>query len=226
MDSYIQSLSYGDTLKFLASLLYQVVDDNPITFMRWEGAFPKPYPYHEAPGEVRTHLQSQFSTLAVDTNRTPFLLNADIIADIKVTDTAQYFWPSNTLNPRSVVVTCQILDGIKGKYVPGCPFIYKARKKGATPQSLYPPVFADTVPATTGTCMQSEYTPTWTLGIQTDYYIPGQNELTDSTGDWIRQDSEYVVFLDFVGVKSDSVNAYYALCRPGAGLARSTDYTQ
>src|SRR5665213_1818055 len=124
MDSYIQSLSYGDTLRFLASILYQVVDDNPITFMRWEGAAPKPYPYKAPPGRIRTRVQSRFSRLAVDSNRTPFLLDADIIADIKVTDTAKFSWPNDHITPTSVVVTCQILDGIKGKYVPACPDIY------------------------------------------------------------------------------------------------------
>ena len=222
MDNYIRTLSYGDTLKFLASILYQVVDDNPITFHRWAAAMPSPYVYKAQPGEIRTRVQSRFSKLAVDTNRTPFLLNADIIADIKVTDTLQYLVPSDHTTPRSVVVNSEILDGIKGKYVPGCSFIYNAHKKGASPQSNYPPVFADTVPAATGTCFQFEYCPNWVRGIQTDVTYPGQPELTDSTGDWIKKDSEYVVFLDFVGLTADTANGYYALM-PAWGWFGSND---
>jgi hypothetical protein len=224
IDSYIQSLFYADTLRYLASILYQVVDDNPITYMRWQGASPWPYPYHEAPGEVRTHLQSRFSKLAVDTNRTPFLLNADIIADIHVTDTFQNLCPSDPITPRSVVVTCSILDGIKGKYVPQCGFLYKSHHQGGTKvfSESFPPVMADTVPATTGACFQFEYCPNWIRGIQVDFTYPGQPELTDSTGDWIRPDSEYVVFLDFVGISGDTANGYYALL-PAWGWFGSMD---
>jgi hypothetical protein len=222
IEGYIQSLSYGDTLKYLSSTLYQVVDDNPITFMRWEGAYPWPYPYKAAPGTIRTCVQSRFSKLAVDTNRTAFLLNADIIADIQVTDTLQNLCPSDPITPRTVVVTCSILDSIKGKYVPGCTFIYKNHKKGAYPQGIYPPVMVDTVPAATGTCFQFEYCPNWVRGIQTDVSYPGQIELTDSTGDWIKKDSEYVVFLNFVGLMADSTNAYYALM-PAWGWFGSND---
>jgi hypothetical protein len=120
------------------------------------------------------------------------------------------------------VVTCSILDGVKGKYVPGCGFIYKTHKKGATPQSTYPPVFADTVPATLGTCFQFEYCPNWGLGIQSDAYSPVHPELTDSMGDWIKKDSEYVVFLNFVGLMADSANGYYSLM-PDWGWFGSND---
>jgi hypothetical protein len=223
IDNYINSLSDGDTLQYLASILYQVVDDNPITYMRWQGASPWPYPYHEAPGEVRTCLQSRFSKLAVDTNRTPFLLDADIIADVTVTDTAQFLWPSDAITPRSVVVTCSILDGIKGKYVPGCGFIYKSRHQGGlqTLSAPFAPVMADTVPSTVGACFQFEYRPNWARGIASDAIGFGP-ELTDSNGDWIKIDSEYVIFLNFTGLTADNSNGYYALM-PNWGWFGSMD---
>jgi hypothetical protein len=223
MDSYIQSLSYGDTLRYLASILYQVVDDNPITFMRWEGALPSPYPYNAPPGRIRTRVQSQFSKLAVDTNRTPFLLNADIIADVTVTDTAKFSWPSDPITPRTVVVTCTILDGIKGKYVPGCGFIYKTHPQGVlqTLSTPFPPVMADTVPSTVGSCFQFEYSPNWVRGIQSDFNV-GVPLLTGPSGDWVKKDSEFVVFLNFVSIASDNSNAYYALM-PAWGWFGSMD---
>jgi hypothetical protein len=213
MAGYIQSLTYADTLKYLGSVLYEVVDDNPITFARWATASTWPYHYGAAPGQIRVTLQSQFSKVAGDTNRTAFLLDNDIIADVTVTDTQQYMWPSDPATPRSVVVTCDILDRIKGQSVPQCVFLYKAHSNGKI-QTLsvpFPPIMADTVPATSGTCFQFEYRPNWRLGIPPDYTYPGQPELTDSTGDWIKKDSEYVVFLNFVGVWSDSANSYYSL---------------
>lgn len=212
MDQYIHSLGYGDTLKYFASILYQVVDANPITFVEWGSAVPKPYPYKAPPGRIRTRVQSQYSFLKIDTNRTPFLLDADIIADVKITDTAKYYWVTDHIYPKTVVVTCQILDDIKGKYVPLCgSMIYSTYRKGPTPLSIISPVLMDVAPSSPGTCMQFEYSPNWPLGIQTDYTYQGQPKLTDSTGDWIRKDSEYIAFLYFDGVGSDSTNDYYAL---------------
>ncbi|MEO6939206.1 MAG: hypothetical protein ABI444_03575 [Candidatus Kapaibacterium sp.] len=57
--------------------------------------------------------------------------------------------------------------------------------------------------------MQFEYAPNWSGGIEDD--APTLLRLRDSGGNWIRRDSEYIVFLNFRSISSESSNGYYAL---------------
>ncbi len=155
--------------------------------------------------------------ITVDSNRTLFLHRAAIIADVRILDTSQFLTKDASF-PKLVVVTAIILDGMKGKYVPRCPSVRKAYAK-EYPDDYYR-TSADTILALPGTTFQFEYRPHWFRGIVTDVMMGPQ--LTYSSGDWIKKDSEYVVFLDFVGVTSDGTNLYYAL-QPEWGSFGSVD---
>lgn len=209
MDNYIKSLSYNDTLKYISSLLYRVVDDNPITFIRWCSASTKPYPYKANPGRERNVLQQHLLKVAGDTGKTFFLQSSDYILDLKVTDTSINYCPSDNTIKAMVLAKCEILDGMKGKYVPACPDIYKSKSKGVQPASIAP-VIVDTVPTTPGTCTEFEYCPRWGPGVGGDE--PPYILTNDSTKwNWIQKDSEYIVFLCFQGIWADSSNAYLNL---------------
>ena len=74
MDRYLKSLQYNDTSKFIAKVLYNLVDYDPITFRRWSASFPTPYPYNAAPGKEREIFRDHFGEIANDTGRSRFLL--------------------------------------------------------------------------------------------------------------------------------------------------------
>jgi hypothetical protein len=224
IENFFNSLTWSDTMKTFASVYYQADDDNPLSFFMWSGKAMHPNPYKGDPGQVQVAFPSRVAQIAGDTSRTGALLTADIIADVMVGDTICVLEPPAYLEFNMVFVNSTILDEIKGKKVPYCvdEGLRAHRKNGATiqtsgtiPWATYP------VPADTGTCLQFEYSPNWSL-------IPGDDEgrapMIDSLGGWwIKPGKEYIVFLNFMGVGSDSARTYFTL-RPGASIGSGGMY--
>ena len=201
-DNYLKNLGYNDTSKFIAKVLYKIVDDNPITAYQWMGAIPIPYPYHAPPGRVREVFQHHFGTIANDTGKSGFLLACDYIYDIHVSDTIGTSWDGTYGIHKTVLVKYSILDTIKGKSVPECTDLFQPHKGDVTPQSIEP-TSVTPIHAAPGVCSYFEYSPNWTRSQFTD------GGTIDPLGNWIKRDSEYIVFLGFLGVYADSVNSYY-----------------
>jgi hypothetical protein len=214
LDKYINNLGYNDTSKFIAKVLYKIVDDNPITAYQWMGAAPSPYPYNAPPGRERVVFQTHFDALANDTDRTGFLLNCDFIYDVQVSDTIGTIWDSTFSIHKTVLVKYSILDTIKGKTVPECTDIFLPHKSGIKPQSIDPTSIIP-VHAAPGVCSYFEYSPEWT---QSQFSDGGT---TDPLGNWVKKDSEYIVFLGFVGVYADSLHSYYDISPEWGGMGTS-----
>jgi hypothetical protein len=219
IEGFFNSLTWSDTMKTFASVYYQADDDNPLSFLMWSGKAMHPNPYKGDPGQVQVTFPSRVAQIAGDTGRTGALLTADIMADVMVGDTFAVLEPPAYLQFNMVFVNSTILDEIKGKKVPLCvgEDMRAHRNKGATIQSsgtipwaTYP------VPADTGTCLQFEYSPNWSL-------IPGDDEGRAPMGWCVKPGHEYIVFLNFMGVGSDSARTYFTL-RPGASIGSGGMY--
>src|ERR1700691_4993770 len=50
--AYINTLSWNDTAKTIASYLYQIQDDNPLTYYNWDDAGIYPHPYKANNGQA------------------------------------------------------------------------------------------------------------------------------------------------------------------------------
>ncbi|MGH2639966.1 MAG: hypothetical protein ACRDF4_11915 [Rhabdochlamydiaceae bacterium] len=208
IDSFINAMTWSDTAKTIASALYQIQDDNPLSYYNWDDAGIYPHPYKGDPGHAEfAFIKRAWSRLAGTT--VGVLLNSEIIADVMVTDTFCKKDPAANIARDAVLVNATILDEIKGKWVPTCPNIYRAGKKGALPLSdtiIPTPVLPDTAAA--GTCLQFEYSPEWPLRPAAEN--PLDKGLKDSTGGWwIKPGKEYIVFLYFNGVGYDNTHGYF-----------------
>jgi hypothetical protein len=217
IESYFNSLSWGDTLKTLASTFYQVQDDNPLSFFFWSGSAMHPNPYKGNPAHGIVAFQQHLAQIVGDTGRTASMLTADIIADVMVGDTFCVIDPTIPGTFYMAFVNSTILDEIKGKKIPYCVGEgMSTRKQGKTnilSISATTPWATYAVPADTGTCLQFEYSPYW---LQTAFFgQDGGPKLVDSIGGWwIKPGHEYIVFLNLMGIGANSTTGYFTL-RPG-----------
>lgn len=209
-DHFFERLGYGDTSKYIANLLYRVTDDNPLSFFQWLSGSKLPYNYQCPPSYALYALKKSVARIYNDTLRTYALLNADIIAHVRVSDTLMKINPNAYIAKRVVGVTGQIIESIKGKYVPACPLSLGVVPKDK--RTLYvPAVPTYAVLADSGTCLQFQYSLDWGKKPQyDDIYYP--DSLIDfNGGTWIKPDSEYVVLLKLVGANRDSLNHYFTI---------------
>jgi hypothetical protein len=186
----------NDTGQTIASNLYQIQDDNPLSYYNWNDYGKKPYPYQADPGQAEYAFIKQMSHMGGQCNR--ILLTSEIIADVMVSDTVCGTDPTANVAKDRVLVNCVINDEIKGKWVPACPESPRADKKSASPlgatTSATLALPADT--ASAGTCLQFEYSPEWV-------------QANPSVGWWIHPGQEYIVFLNFMGIGNNSANYYF-----------------
>ncbi len=214
IDNYINSFSWNDTAKVIVSNIYQMEDDNPLSFYMWSGKAIKPNPYKGDPGHDQVLIEDRVMHIG-DTGRTYSLLAPDVIADVMVVDTfCTMDTNSNPYDKRDVVlVNCSLLDPIKGKRIPACPDMMRSKYKGVRTLGFTPayPTYADT--ASVGTCLQFEYSPEWQRS-QTDEYRMRTRLIDSSGGWWVKPGHEYIVFLTFLGFGADSTKGYFSV-RPG-----------
>jgi hypothetical protein len=216
IESFFNALTWSDTMKTFASTFYQAQDDNPLSFYMWSAKAIHPNPYKGDPGQAQVAFEKQVAQIAGDSGRTSSILTADIIADVMVGDTFCVLEPPAYLGFNMVFVNTTILDEIKGKKVPLCVDAdMRAKKKikgptiqdtGTIPWATYP------VAADTGTCLQFEYSPEWP---RASFWGGDQGATLISNGSWwIKPSHEYIVFLNFTGIGSDSTHGYFTL-NPG-----------
>ena len=201
-DDFFKRMGYGDTSKCFVNMIYRVDDDNPLSFFSYRTESSRSY--QTGPGYAFNSFCNNISRMYRDSGITDVLVYSGIISDIKVTDTAMKLDTLSHGNPlRMVAVTCQILDEIKGKMVPQCPSDYYSQKSRIHPLSTAP-FLTSAVPADTGACLQFQYSLDW-------YYDNAgfSHKFGDSVnGDWIRKDSEYIVFLSLSYLTSDTAHHY------------------
>ncbi len=220
IDSFMNTLSWGDSMKTIASVFYQAQDDNPLSFYMWSGKAMHPNPYKGDPGRAMVAFQKRVTEIAGDTGRTASLLTADIIADVLVTDTFVVTEPDPYVTFNMVSVNSTIIDEIKGKMVPLCVGEnMRARQKGTTPQSVGTAAWATyPVPADSGGCIQFEYSPQW---FQAGFW--GSDEGAKLRW-WVKPGYGYIVLLTFDGIGYDSTHGYFTLNPGPASLSEGGMY--
>lgn len=213
-DHYFQRMGYGDTSKYIVNLIYRVDDDNPLSFFSY--CTESSSSYLTGPGYAFASFSQNIPRMYQDSGITDLLVLSDIISDIRVTDTARTLDTLSSSPLRIVAVTCQILDEIKGKMVPQCPSdLYGQKKSGIHPLSTAP-FLTSAVAADTGGCLQFQYSLDW----YSDTVGYSLHKLGDSVnGDWIRKDSEYIVFLRLSFLTSDTSQHDYFTISPIIGGA-------
>jgi len=186
-------------MQTIASYLYQIQDDNPLTYYDWDGTGIHPHPYKYEPGLAEYAFIKQ--AWAVAGYIPGALLSSEIISDVTVSDTVCKQVITSYSSMDQVLVNCVINDEIKGKFVPSCPSLLSSRKKGALPQDTTPviPLIADTAAA--GTCLQFDYSPEWSSG---------SGDEAPTMGWVIKPGQEYIVFLNFIGIGTDGTLGYFS----------------
>jgi hypothetical protein len=221
IDRWIWNLGYDDTLTYLAEMLYEVSNDNPLSLYQWEvSGNPNSISQHLSwnylghPATEIAELTNQIGGMMPDTGRTGFIIACDLITDVSVSDTIITSNPTDKIIPYTVFVKSTILDEIKGQKVPLCvgDGMSAGRKNKISPLSTYVTPWATyAVAADTGTCLDFEYSPEWQRGIATDAPDPSTPMLSDSTDWWIKPGGEYILFLRLAGVGSDTSNGYFSV---------------
>ena len=209
---FFNRMTYGDTSKYIANLVYRVCDDNPVLYSQWLAEEVKPEPYHTDPGRALYSFQERLAKICPDTARTWMLVSSDMILHVHVVDTVIVPKVLYRYRPNgNVRVTAQIIDAIKGKYVPACPPALEVGKGGFKTLSVISPDPTYPVQSSPGTCIQFEYALGWGRGPGNDD-MGGDKMLFDSVnGSWIKPGNDYIVFLKFYGVGSDSANHFVSV---------------
>jgi hypothetical protein len=206
-ENAIANMYYADTIKELAKYMYEMIDYNPINFYLWGRTDPLKRFKWISPGFVRVQSCERMEKVFPDTMRTADISWADYIADVRVDYTIEGVdTAAKGMKLHPVKVSCIVLDTIKGKVFPHPIYddIYAAH--GVKHQG-------NSTASVTGDTVQFEYTIEWDRTNHGENAIGGDstlgNEITGAR--WIQPDSEYIVFLSFVGLGQDNSNAYCTL---------------
>lgn len=217
VDSVTALMTYSDTLKTLTKYLYELDDYDPVLFNRFlfartHGAFKVEPAYIDVMA-----MQGAIQNLYSDTLRTAMLTYSDIIARVRINSTRKKIDTLAAVAHYDIVVNATILETLKGQKVPSCIGIGTSVKSGKnqTQQSgdstSVMTGYSVSTPADSGACIEWEYSPEWPQFIQL-HTDQGIGMLVNSDGsDWIKSDSEYIVFLSFMDLGHDSSSDYKTL---------------
>jgi hypothetical protein len=213
LEDYLTRQTYNDTIKTILKHFYNILDYDPILYLSYEvTGFPA---LHKS---TSRELNGEMSRILPRISPKSFtdltLLRSGIIAHVLVTDTLTRTDTSDKWAKTSAIVTCQIIDAIKGKVIPIC-------KNTSLNISNENKTIALTQHAIPGACFQFEYYLEWIRGNgrieSTDNIsiaVGENNTLLDSNGvPCIEKDHEYIVFLnaDFTCIDINNGKFYYSL---------------
>lgn len=221
---FLKNATYADTVKQGLKYLYEMVDYDPMTFFLWNAS---PTVYSSAPGVIRESFLDRVAgwgqfgktgQLFAGGRVQAALCHADIIADIRVVRTDVHTDSRAGRAPTAIIVTASIIDTIKGKLVPDCidfgTVIGDKKKVSPTIQST------GTHHAVPGSCLQFDYRTEWTTAINDDDGgLTGASLADSGTTHYMKTDSEYVVFLQYQSIGTDSAHYYATLFPTNMGLS-------
>lgn len=199
--TFLSRQSYNDTLRYIMKYLYKMVDYNPILFALTTSH------WHERGSILLSdfiyHVQNSVFAFSTNPYLDKLLLKSGIIAHILVEDTLNVIDSSSQYSTVSIV-TCAILDTIKGKVMP------EAKVININPFSLE--TSTNESVDLPDNYLQFSYCLEWgrvqlnqvssddvgyTL-IDDDGNVIYPPRMMDSTGSgWVKKGKEYIVFLDF-----------------------------
>ncbi len=192
-DSITSTFTRGDSLVTPLKYLYQMDDYDPVTFSEWLRLTPSLSHYRTAPGYVYIDLLRQVSTMIPDTQRTAMLWGSDYIARVKITDVQNFNDSAAPEFHDEVLVSCQVLDTIKGAVLPPNPQTFTSPTEDAHATSAQ-------------NVLRFYYSPSWPRKATADDTLSRwEPRLRDGFGNpWITVGQEYIFFLSILFLGNDS----------------------
>ncbi len=221
-DTLARSMHYSDTLRQAMKYMYLMDDYDPVRFFQWSGwATTQILHYRSSPDCLCDALVYRARVDCPDTQRTAVLGAADIIAYVHVNATQTKIDTNAAHAIHATLVSCTILDTIKGRRIPNC-WSNDARSKLRSPGTTGAVPVArveGSQPSLPGACLQFEISPEWSrVGSSHRPGWPGMSfSINDSTvgggfagrpGPWVQPDVDYIVLLRFQGLGGDSLFQY------------------
>ncbi|HVZ41818.1 MAG TPA: hypothetical protein VHI13_21230, partial [Candidatus Kapabacteria bacterium] len=214
LDTLARTMPYSDTLRQAMKYLYLMDDYDPIRYFQWNGAAkPTPVRYMTTTEELRQALTYRAQVACPDTQRTAVLGAADIIAYVHVNATQTKIDTNAVFAHHATLVSCTVLDTIKGRRIPNC-WVNDAGSKLKDAGTASVPVARaeGSQPSVPGACLQFEVRPEWSrVGSSNKPGWPGgvRTSINDSTvgdgfagrpGPWVQPDVDYIVLLRLQGI--------------------------
>ncbi|MDP4220758.1 MAG: hypothetical protein Q8916_07190 [Bacteroidota bacterium] len=198
MDRVIAHLTYSDTMRHALKYLYELDNYSPLLFEQYCESSPSPFYYQSSGTLLRVKLMKRATSIFPDWQHIEMISSASIIAHIHVTGIDSIFNRSSIAYPNQRVVSCEIVDTIKGRHLPSCGDTFGSQR-GISPQAL-------------SNCLRFCYSPQEPLrGSKGDVSF-GDPTMTDSLGNpWVKVGADYIAFLSIYFVGSDSINLYYTI---------------
>lgn len=205
---FLNNQTYNDTIKYMMKHFYQLVDYDPIL---WIQTCNFNDAYTVWPSDMEYEIKESIIKVSDDKFADVALFRSHIIVHIRVTDTLSRITPSAGIYKTAAIVTCEILDTIKGLVIPSCKDV-SIQDPIITKKNKY-----DKIQDFPDNCMQFEYRLEW--GRPWTHRIAHDSSgkiisprMVDQDGNaWVKKDSEYIVFLRLELICSDSSNIYYGL---------------
>ena len=202
IDTVISDLTNSDTLKYALKYLYELDDYSPLLFEQYCESTPSPFYYKSSGTMMRAKLMKRIAGILSDTQRTEMICYANIIAHIHVTKIDTVYDSASTAYPNQMVVTCEVVDTIKGHILPSCEDVYGNHHGGISPQSV-------------PNCLQFGYSPQEPLQGSIGDIGYTTATMSDSLGNpWVKLGADYIAFLSIYFVGSDSNYLYYTVAPP------------
>ncbi len=201
IDSFARGLTNSDTLAYAIKYLYEMDDYDPITFRQWLKLTPSIGHYKTSPGYIYSKFAAVASTIIPDTERTAMLCGSDFIAHVRISSLQDYDDSARSDLQNEVIVSCQVLDTIKGNVYPPCP-------ETSTLPVRSPGLLS------VGECLQLVYSPSSPRSAAGGDVLYGwMPRLQDSSGNpWIALGQEYIAFLSIISLGNDSSNYVLTIC--------------
>lgn len=192
--NFVNNQSYNDTLRYIMRFYYQMADYNPIKFYQFLKFSPQSY--KTPPSYVKNEVLDRIRITSPNPTIHRLLLASTIIAHVEVTDTFTINQNDEIICKNLSIVSANILDTIKGNFIPECTSINGNELSKVSTRDL------------NDNCLQFEYCYEWTTSFG--------EKLVDSSGiGWIKQNHEYIVFLGPRIICSDTTNTYMTLMPEG-----------
>ncbi|MCB2205827.1 hypothetical protein KQI65_13870 [bacterium] len=174
----------ADSLRRLMHATYIMQNEDPLYYLQWRSARPG-IEFSVLDEAVFNAVRQRMD----DDVPAGLLLGSPIIAHVRVNDVRYEIDSTAIVDKSSTIATAEILDVIKGEYVPDC--------TGSSSVSFK----HEAEPAS---CLEFEYRESWhRLGH--GYGMEPSGNLNN----WVQEGREYVVFLDFLGVVVDHSSKEY-----------------
>lgn len=192
-------LAYSDTLRYAMKYCYTMVDYNPVLFEQFQE-------YNDGQTRYASYKSRIFSLLCENIlaiSPYPFvetlLCQSSIIVHIRVADTVTLINRRQSTPYAMATVTATVLDTIKGRVLPPCNNLYPIETR-----------WADNPPDYSSACLQFSYPLDWQRIAFRSKTVHTEDTMVDKNGvPWVQKDKEYIVFLSFGKLCSDSSSTYH-----------------